>query len=321
MSSRLEVVAPGPTATVQDLGRPGHAALGVPESGALDPAALRLANRLVGNPEGLPGLEVTLGGLRLRARGRVEVALTGAPVAVTVDGVAAGVGQPVDVPHGAELSLGTPTWGVRSYLAIRGGLVVTAHLGSASTDLLSGLGAPLSAEDQLEVGHGEQGPVAGVDAAPLTAPTENEVQLRVVLGPRGDWFTEAAVRQLTGSAWIAEAASNRVGLRLSGPTLTRALETELPSEGAVAGAPPGPARWPRAVLSRPPRHRRLPGDRGGRDRRPSADRAGSTRSGAPVPGRGAPVLVVMFTTVTLPSPSHQGSLGPVICSHQRRCEC
>ncbi|MCH1866639.1 biotin-dependent carboxyltransferase family protein [Nocardioides sp. CFH 31398] len=240
--SALEVVATGAQAVVEDLGRPGLAGLGVAESGALDPGALRLANRLVGNPEDAAGLEVTFGGLVLRARGDVLLAVTGAPVCVTVataDGRRThGAGAAVAVPDGAEVTLDAPAHGLRSWVAVRGGLDVARPLGSASTDLLAGLGAALGAGDVLDVGPAPADPPPALDQAPLPTPLDGTVVLRVVLGPRDDWFTAEALATL-GRPWSVDARSNRVGVRLDGPPLERApayAEAELPSEGTVAGA-------------------------------------------------------------------------------------
>jgi len=232
----LHVEEAGPLTTVQDLGRPGLASLGVPESGALDPRALKLANRLVGNPDEAPGLEVTFGGLRLSARRAVLLAVTGAPVAVTVDGAAAGLGCALPVHAGSTVQLGPPRFGVRTYVALRGGVVADQVLGSASTDLLAGIGAPLADGDDLELGADPDTDVPAVDAVPLSTPTGEELVLRVVLGPRADWFTDEAVDLLLGSEWTVESRSNRIGIRLTGPTLRQRERRELPSEGTIAGS-------------------------------------------------------------------------------------
>jgi biotin-dependent carboxylase-like uncharacterized protein len=231
----LTVLASGPLATVQDLGRPGWASIGVPESGAADRAAHDLANRLVGNRPEAATLEVTAGGLRLRADRTVLVAVTGAPTALTVDGRPAPLSAPVTVRSGAELALGVPPLGLRSYLAVRGGVDVPPVLGSRSTDTLSGLGPPpLAPGARLPVGDlsGEE-PV--VDVAPVAGLPEHAV-LHVLPGPRRDWLAEAAWTALVTAQWSVSADSDRVGLRLAGPRLARAREDELPSEGLVAGA-------------------------------------------------------------------------------------
>jgi biotin-dependent carboxylase-like uncharacterized protein len=231
----LIVVDPGPLATVQDRGRPGWASIGVTASGAADRSAAALANRLVGNDPAAAVVEVTAGGLRVRAERTLLVAVTGAPVPVTAGGRAAPFNAPLTLPPGAVLALGRPAVGLRSYLAVRGGVDLPPVLGSRSTDTLSGLGPPpLRAGDRLPVGTlaGDE-PV--VDVAAVRPPSAWPV-LRVRPGPRRDWLEPAAWTALTGTGWTVTADSDRVGLRLAGPPLRRAQEGELPSEGLVPGA-------------------------------------------------------------------------------------
>ncbi|WP_433871918.1 biotin-dependent carboxyltransferase family protein [Saccharopolyspora sp. CA-218241] len=232
----LEVLATGPLATVQDLGRPGLADIGVGPSGAADRGALRLANRLLGNDEGAAAVEVTFGGLELRAHRAVTVAVTGAPCPVAVDGRSAAVNAPVRLAAGARLRLGTPGTGLRSYLAVRGGLDVEPVLGSRATDVLAGLGPdPLAPGTWLPVGPPpERFPV--VDVAPVPAHPAGELVLRVHPGPRDDWFTEDALRALLTSRYEVTADCDRVGMKLAGPELPRRRTDELPSEGMVSGA-------------------------------------------------------------------------------------
>ncbi|MGW0188624.1 5-oxoprolinase subunit C family protein [Streptomyces sp. NPDC003362] len=231
----LAVVRAGALTTVQDLGRPGHAHLGVPRSGALDAPAAALVNRLVGNPPEAAVLETTLTGCAVRPRSAVTVAVGGAPCAVTVDGRPAAWGAPVRVPAGALLDVGAARAGLRSYVAVSGGVAVEPVLGSRSTDLLSGLGpAPLTDGTVLPLGTPGE-PHARVDAAPQPAPPA-ELVLRVTFGPRDDWFTPEALRAFTSRPYRVSAASNRIGLRTEGPALARARTGELPSEGMVLGA-------------------------------------------------------------------------------------
>ncbi|SFF56222.1 biotin-dependent carboxylase uncharacterized domain-containing protein [Actinacidiphila alni] len=242
----LLVVRAGALTTVQDLGRPGHAHLGVPRSGALDGPALRAANRLVGNPAGAAGLETTVNGCALRPSYAVTVAVTGAPSPVRIDGRPAAWGASVRVPGGALLEVGTAAPGLRCYLAVAGGVAVPPVLGSRSTDLLSGLGpAPLADGDVLPVGPvpgtgadtgtGTAAGARGADVLPLPGPGP-ELVLPVARGPRDDWFTADAFRTLFGGGYIVSPASNRIGLRTRGPALRRARGGELPSEGMVLGA-------------------------------------------------------------------------------------
>jgi biotin-dependent carboxylase-like uncharacterized protein len=223
----IEVVGPGPLTTVQDLGRAGYAALGVARSGAFDRAALRLANRLVGNPEGAAALEVTLGGLHVRFGAPTTVALTGACCPGAPDWDVA-----VSLPTGTEIQLGTPRTGLRSYLAVRGGIAVEAVLGARCTDTLSGLGPPpLRAGDVLPVGR-PAGAITGASGA-----TGGKVSAQPIrFGPRDDWFTAAAREMLCRAAWTVRPESDRVGVRLDGPALERARTGELPSEPTLPGA-------------------------------------------------------------------------------------
>ncbi len=234
----LEVVSPGPLSLVQDLGRRGWARLGVGESGAFDQDALRLGNRLVGNREGAAAVETLGAGLALRATGSCVVAVTGAEGALTLarEGrVRLAVRRsPVHLGAGDVLTVGTLERGVRSYVAVRGGLRVPATLGSVSRDTLAGLGPePLSAGDLLAVG-GAAVASPLVDHAPLRHAAG---PLRVLLGPRDDWFTSDAVRTLLSTTWTVSTAADRVGVRLDGPALPRRDRSrELPSEPVVTGA-------------------------------------------------------------------------------------
>jgi KipI family sensor histidine kinase inhibitor len=243
----LEIVDPGAFATVQDLGRAGFGSIGVPGSGAADRPSHRAANRIVGNPEGAATLELTDGGMRLRANGDQVVAVTGAPVDLTTTGRGAAprtrqMAAPFALRDGDLLELGPANEGLRTYLAVRGGLDLPTVLGSRSMDSLSRLGGgPLRAGDVLPVGPAPRGSAAP-EANPVRLPVRGRAVLRVRLGPRDSWFTPAALDVLAGQTWCVTAASNRVGLRLSGATpLLRPDGRELPSEGVVAGAIQVPA--------------------------------------------------------------------------------
>ncbi|WP_104088579.1 urea amidolyase family protein [Cryobacterium sp. N19] len=237
----LVVVQPGLQTTVQDLGRPGLAHLGVAGAGALDRGALRRANRLVGNPGSAAVLENALGGLVLEARTEQVLAVAGASVLITISKAdAAPRVVPTDAPFalhaGEQLSLGTPLGGVRSYIAVRGGLDLPLTLGSRSTDSMSGIGpAPLRAGAELPVLPAPPTSVVGA-AEPSPAPPAEVTVLRYVPGPRADWFSADTLADFDRSEWSVTAQSNRIGLRLDGPALERARDGELPSEGTVSGA-------------------------------------------------------------------------------------
>jgi biotin-dependent carboxylase-like uncharacterized protein len=239
-SAWLTVVEPGPLTTVQDLGRRGFAHLGVPRSGALDVAAARYANRLVGNVPEAAVLETTLGGVVLTVSASTTLAVTGAPASVTVEGRPRPFAEPVRVVAGETVAVGPAVTGVRSYLAFAGGVDAPRVLGSRSTDTLSGLGPPrLTAGARLPLGKPEGAP-HGVDV-PVVLGYPDAVRVRVVPGPRLDWFTDDALAHLTATSYTVTPHSNRVGLRLDGPSLPRKDSGELPSEGLVLGAIQVPA--------------------------------------------------------------------------------
>lgn len=248
----LEIITPGPQSLIQDLGRPGFGDLGVSPAGAADAAGARQANRLVGNPPGDAVLETVLGGLSVRARGELTAALTGAPADAEIRSGGASRPAPLYAPFplhdGESLHLGTPEAGLRTYLAVRGGIDVPPVLGSRSTDLMSGIGpSPLDAGTVLPVGAADRGRVVGQPEPPTLHPALSQggtdgapVVLRVTPGPRDDWFTPQSLAALTGQDWAVTAESNRIGVRLDtsagGTPLERSRTEELPSEGVVAGS-------------------------------------------------------------------------------------
>ena len=230
----LVVEDAGMLSLVQDRGRPGLGHLGVSPSGAFDRGALDQANRLLGNDSGCSAIEVLAGGLALRATAPHVIAVTGAAAPITIDGVNAAYGRALRLQPDQLLQIGPPVVGLRTYVGVAGGIDLDIELGSASTDMLSGLGpAPLARADVLEIGQAHPTP-EHEDVPPLAS--SGEVTLDVVLGPRDDWFTPAAVRSLLETAWRVDHASNRVGVRLVGPSLARSRPEELPSEPCVRGS-------------------------------------------------------------------------------------
>ena len=241
----LQVRATGLLTVFQDLGRHGQAGQGVSASGALDQAALKAANRLVGNASHLAALETVGGGLQLRSVGDNVVAVTGADAVLTLttaDGQRWPVPRyaPVALADGDTLAVGQPAAGARCYLAVRGGFAEAPVMGSCATDTLAHVGpAPVAVGDWLAV---RPAPATCVVAAPELPPAnlptlEQEVVLDVVMGPRTDWFTPEAIARFAAQRWQVTPQSNRVGLRLAGEMpLDRAITGELPSEGTALGA-------------------------------------------------------------------------------------
>jgi biotin-dependent carboxylase-like uncharacterized protein len=244
ITTAITIVEPGMRALVQDHGRIGWAHLGVSRAGAADRPAMALANRLVGNEESAAVVEVTNGGLELRSDAPTWIAVTGAPLPVRIGARARWTHEAIAVDAGETVRLGLPLRGLRSYLAVRGGIVVDPVLGSRSTDLMSGLGpSPLAPGDVLPVGSPQSPvPAADVVAPAMPATADEDVVLPVVLGPRADWFEAEAIALLLGERFEVTTDSDRIGVRLAGPVLPRRARGELVSEGVVEGslqAPPG----------------------------------------------------------------------------------
>lgn len=234
----LTIHACAPQALIQDHGRPGYRSMGISGSGAADRISFDLANRMVGNPEGSAGIECLLGGLAASTDTAVAVAVTGAAAPFTIDNIAQPLNSTVWLHPGQLLRLGTPMCGLRSYLAVRGGIAVTPVLGSRSTDTLSGIGpAPLAAGDRLAVGVAQQ-PLPLIDVAPVSGPSAAVIDLRARLGPRHDWVS--APELVATGMWQASNHSNRIGLRLdrvdAQSTPVRRCGTELPPEPVATGS-------------------------------------------------------------------------------------
>ncbi|OWL99564.1 allophanate hydrolase [Mycolicibacterium peregrinum] len=236
MTTTLEVLRTGPLALVEDLGRAGMAHLGVTRSGAADRRSHTLANRLVANPGEHATIEVMFGGFSARVRGGdVSIAVTGADTDPAVNGIPFGTNSIHHVHDGEVISLGAPHSGLRSYLAVRGGIAVEPVLGSRSYDVMSAIGpAPLRPGDILPVGE-HTADLPETDQAPVASISGDVLELNVVPGPRDDWFVDPDV--LIRTNWLVTTRSDRVGMRLVGMPLDyRWPDRQLPSEGATRGA-------------------------------------------------------------------------------------
>ena len=244
----LEVLDGGIQTTVQDMGRRGGQALGIPPSGAQDGFALRIANLLVGNPPGGPlvlraepgaaGLEIVLGRLKLRATEDHAAALAGADLNATVDGAPVPPWSSFLLRSGAVLACAMARRGARGYLAVHGGIDVPPWLGSRATYVRGNFGGfegrPLRRGDRLPVGAPTAAPSAlagrrlrpdGLSSLPpgragRGAPRYGPPwRLRAVAGPEEERFTERAVATFYDTPWTLNPKADRTGMRLVGPAL------------------------------------------------------------------------------------------------------
>lgn len=254
-AATITVLKPGMLSSVQDLGRQGHRQLGVCPGGALDTLALTLANRLVGNHADAAGLELTLGNCAIRFDADTRIALAGDDFDARLDGVPLRPLWSTPVRAGQTLQLGGANrWsakvGLRSWLAVAGGIDVPVLMGSRSTDLKAGFGGldgrALRKGDRLNLGASrldavqrDQRPI-GVPApqywdAPSPAADGALTVLRVMPGPEAEQFSEAVRAQFHAAQWRITPQSNRMGSRLEGPALERRVGGDMLSSAVIPG--------------------------------------------------------------------------------------
>jgi KipI family sensor histidine kinase inhibitor len=240
----VTVVRPGLFTTIQDRGRWGHQASGVSVSGALDVLSHRIANILVGNPNDAATLEITIAGPELRIEQAARIALTGADLQATIDGIAAPPGSTAVCRPGSVLRFGERKAGARAYVAFDGGVDVAPLLGSRATHVgaaLGGLeGRALAAGDRLPLGTTISTPVSRT-LGPKTFKPAGGARLRVLPGPQDDFFAEPAFAVLERTRFTVTPQSNRMGYRLSGGVLPRIPNREMISDAAFVGAIQVPA--------------------------------------------------------------------------------
>lgn len=240
----IEVLSPGLQTTIQDLGRFGFGHYGVPPSGALDSFSLRIANRLVDNPEGQACLETTLMGLRLKALTDVCVAVTGADLQSQVNKQPLKMWSSHVLNKGAVLSFIGPRSGCRAYIAFGGGIITPLVLGSQATNLSSGFGGiegrSLQKGDYLFIDSSRSKlSMAGRSLKPRWIPKYPSAwRLRIVWGPQDDDFTNKGKRILTHTVYRVSPQSDRTGIRLEGTAIQRKNDTaeSIISEGLISGS-------------------------------------------------------------------------------------
>jgi KipI family sensor histidine kinase inhibitor len=233
----IEVLEPGLLSLVEDRGRTSVAPIGIPDAGPADPDSMRLANRLVGNPDDAAVIEITARGPTLRFHGDAHigvVAVTSDAVDLTIDGHVVGIETVVPVRDGQTMSAGQLRQGLRAYIGVAGGIEIPTVVGSRSSDVLSGLGlGALVVGDQLDLGtpRHPRGFLTPIRSAGLVS---EPTVIRVIEGPHG--FAPAGLETLCSTGWRVADASNRVGLRLSAPGVVLASAGRIESTGTVTGA-------------------------------------------------------------------------------------
>jgi KipI family sensor histidine kinase inhibitor len=230
----LEIIEPGTLTSVQDLGRPGFRHLGVTAGGAADAISARVANRLVGNPDGAALLECCLGGPLLKFHQTTRVAFVGWSDSRS--------GSVIEVHAGTVIDLRGRLRSVRGYVAIAGGIAVPQVMGSRATDLRSGFGGffgrTLRAGDRLPLGTAEAGPKPGAWRVcwPESAGPGRMIELRFLPGMQMAWFSPEAKRAFRGSVFTVSPMADRMGVRLQGAALALSEPRELVSQAVVPGS-------------------------------------------------------------------------------------
>jgi KipI family sensor histidine kinase inhibitor len=237
----IDVLDGGMLTTVQDLGRLGYQRCGVPVAGAMDPIALRAANRLVGNDDGEAGLEMTIVGPTLRAARDVVIAITGADLQPQLNGRPGAMWRAARLRAGDEVVFAGVRHGQRAYLAVRGGIAVPLVLRSRSTYLASRLGGvngrALRAGDRLPIGTTGRRPIVVRQTLvpPWLSPGGTR-RIRVVLGPQADAFTDAGLSTFLSAPFVLSVKSDRVGCRLEGPAIEHRRGADIVSDGTAFGS-------------------------------------------------------------------------------------
>jgi antagonist of KipI len=246
MPAAVHVIKPGMLTTVQDLGRWGLQARGVPVAGPMDPVSHRMANALAGNDPRAATLEVTLLGPELEFEDERGVAVCGAAFELTVDGRSQATETRFAVAAGSRLRFGTRLRGARAYVAVAGGIDVPLTLGSRATHLVSRMGGiegralktgdrlPLGRVDRLAIGN-------GVSGFSRTAARDGAALIRVLPGPQADYFAPDALAVLQSAPYVVGAQSDRMGFRLEGPPLTHARGADIISDATPLGVLQVPA--------------------------------------------------------------------------------
>ncbi|NIS61705.1 MAG: 5-oxoprolinase/urea amidolyase family protein [Proteobacteria bacterium] len=236
----LEILHGGTFTTIQDLGRKGYQRFGMPTAGAMDTTSLRMANRLVQNDEGQACLEITLIGLRLLVLRDIMIAITGGDLMPRVNGSPLPLWQTVSIPRDSEISFTGVRNGIRSYLAVAGGIQVPEIMGSKSTYIRGGIGGlegkALTKGDRLRIGpQSLRLPLCKLKEE-LIPCYGREWKTRVIMGPQDDYFSKKGIETFISSEYTITPESDRMGYRLEGPVIEQQRGADIISDATCLGS-------------------------------------------------------------------------------------
>jgi antagonist of KipI len=238
----IEILSPGIHTTVQDLGRRGYQSIGISPSGVMDVFAHKIANMLVGNDDHCATLEMTLTGAKIKFHHDCSIAITGADLSASIDGVAIENWRHIRVDSGSVLKFSKRKSGCRAYLALAGGINVKKWLGSFSTYLQVGNGGfqgrKLEKNDVLQIGQAKiRTTTENVNwkVSPFMYEFYNNIKIRVLEGKQFDQFTTESIKTFFNTTYTVNINANRVGYRLDGKPLARINMESVISEGVSNG--------------------------------------------------------------------------------------
>jgi antagonist of KipI len=249
----IQVLKAGMLTTIQDAGRWGFQARGVPVAGPMDPFSHRVANALAGNAADAATLEVTLLGPELEFDDERIVAIAGAEFEVTVDGRQAAAWEPFSVRAGSRVRFGRRLSGARTYIGVSGGIATPSVLGSRATHLISGMGGlggrALKSGDRVPLGHHDARLKPRATAAELERPdvprgfsrANEPVRLRILPGPQAEYFSSDSLERLQSAPYLIGSNSDRMGFRLEGPRLVHSRGADIISDATPLGVLQVPA--------------------------------------------------------------------------------
>ena len=237
----LQIIQPGMLSTIQDRGRYGYQRFGMPTAGAMDTFALRAANALLGNDDNAAGIEATVLAPRMTALADTRIAVTGASVSPKVDGAPVPMWEAVPVKAGASLAFSGPKDGMRAYIGVSGGIDVPVIMGSRATYAKAAIGGmdgrPLRAGDILNTFGDDSDAAIPTHAFPADAIPNygGNHELRVVLGPQREAFTQAGIDTLLSATYTVSIYSDRMGYRLEGEPIEHVDGPDVISDGTPLG--------------------------------------------------------------------------------------
>ena len=242
--STIIIEEPGILSTIQDLGRFEYQKFGVPTSGALDSLAFQIGNILLGNSSDNPGIETTLIGPTIKFKSNMWICITGAQSSPILNDNKIQMWKPIYVKENSILKWGSLNWGIRSYILFNMNMEIEKTMNSYSTNTSLGIGGyknglPLQKGDKINLINSHHSIPTLNNSFKYTKhyiPQENNITLRIILGPHDDYFNQNEINKFLSSKFIITPQSNRIGYRLSGPKIKHVKKSDIISEGGALGS-------------------------------------------------------------------------------------